>query len=60
MMVQAAQFPQLDDASLDWQLRSAWVWSVFAQCQMGAPPMVIIRDARKSGVIRYPRANTIT
>ena len=47
MMVQAAQLSQLDPASLDRQVRSARFWSVFAQCQMGAPLMIIIRISGK-------------
>ena len=42
----------LDDASLDWQLRSAWFWSVFGQRQMGAPLMIIIRISGKVMVQR--------
>ena len=52
MMVQAAQLSPLDDASLDWQLRSAWFWSVFGQRQMGAPLMIIIRISGKVMVQR--------
>ena len=52
MMVQDAQRSEFDDASLDWHLRSAWFPSVFVQCQMGAPPMVIIRISRKIPVQR--------
>src|SRR4051812_33059482 len=55
VMVQAAQLSKLDNASVTWRLRSSWFGSVFGQCQMGAPPMIIF-DVSGKVLVHRPLA----